>query len=182
MNKNEILIPIFIVLLSVVFAMVSLVVILTSGKSKFWVSKKMKIGAVLLTLSAVVSCNNAGNGTVTCYDMPEPNNMWIENADYQTNTINLNLDTSNELSGSIFSRVADKYSFVIKDTIDNRLQIDNISALDGNFDGESEQFKINIDKKIPSGIYVLELYSFDKSEQDSNSYYQNQFNLNIINE
>ena len=96
MDKKEILSPILIAGLSLVFIFISFAVFITNGKSKKWVARKMKIGGILLTLTAA-SCN--GGGEVTCYDVAETNSMWINNT--TANGIELKLDTGNILNGSI---------------------------------------------------------------------------------
>lgn len=184
MNKNEILVSIAIAGLTVLFATVSIAVFLSKGKSKFWVAKKMKIGGILLTLSAATACGGSGigGGEVMCYDVPAPNNMWLINLDYTTNTLNINFDSAHVMRGNISMRNTDKFSYLIKDTNNNKLESKNLEALDGNFDTETEEFKITLDKKMKSGNYILELFAVEKELQDSAPYPANQFNLKVIND
>ena len=61
MNKKEIVIPLMVIGLTLLFAGICVAVFLTNGKSKKWVARKMKIGGMLLTLTAA-SCNGGGSG------------------------------------------------------------------------------------------------------------------------
>ncbi len=70
MSKNEAITPFLIAGLSVLFATICLMVFLTNGKSAKWVSRKIKIGGLLLGLTAIVQ---TGCGTnQLCYKFAEP--------------------------------------------------------------------------------------------------------------
>lgn len=62
--KKEIIIPLFIVLLGFLFVIINIVVFLTKGNSWF-IHKKLKVGALILTLTSIAACHTAQ--TPTCY-------------------------------------------------------------------------------------------------------------------
>lgn len=69
MNKKNIII-FFCLFLGIAFAFVSLMVIINKGKSKTWISYKLKIGGLLLTIIAVSESCRLRNAT--CYaTMPD---------------------------------------------------------------------------------------------------------------
>jgi hypothetical protein len=61
--KREIFIPIFIIVLMIIFVIISAIVFFSKGKSSF-VKQKLKIGAIIISISAFASCNIHKH---TCY-------------------------------------------------------------------------------------------------------------------
>src|SRR5512137_794435 len=110
MTKKEYLVTIAIIALTAVFALVPVMVYLSNGKSKKWIARKMKIGGLLLTLTAV-SCNSGRQAT--CYDTEALNFMSLKNA--MENKLEINLDTGNILLGHILGRRSNEFSFSIAD-------------------------------------------------------------------
>ena len=74
--KKEIYIPLLIVVLTLAFGVICLMVYLSDGKA-YWIKKKLKIGALLLTFSFFAeSCE-----TTSCYLPPMPgNSIRIDNS------------------------------------------------------------------------------------------------------
>ena len=179
MMKKEFLIPTTIILLTAVFGIISVVVFITNGKSAFWLSKKMKIGALLLTLS-VTSCGRFKKPVVMCYAMPAPNSIYVNELEDDYRTIKISLDTSNILTGNIYVRTSDDFSFVIKDTLENYYQKDAILPLDGKFNDDSENFKIELDKNLKPGVYLIQIFDTKMNELDSAISIQ-QYDLEIKN-
>jgi len=176
MTKKEILVPLLVVGLTILFAGVCIAVFFSNGKSKKWVARKMKIGGLLLTLTAA-SCN--GGGEVMCYETVAPNSMWIEGT--RLDSIEISLDTNNVLNGQISSLDGTDFSFRVSDTNKTVMQRGNLLPSDGKFDQFNEAFKIELDKNLQPGTYLLNLYAADISAQDS-AYAQNQLNLVIKSE
>jgi len=170
MNKKETIIPIIVAVLTVIFVVISVAVFLSKGRSKFWLSKKMKIGALLLTFTAVTqhSC------ITSCYDAVEPPNPRFR---IHESELNLNLDFDNSIYGKIEGVYGTEFSFNITDTLHtDTFQIDNIAAEDGSFDSGTEYFFIKVDKTLQNGTYFLNLYSEDKNNQSD---YSDIYRLNI---
>ena len=129
MNKKEILVPIMVVGLTILFASICVAVFLSNGKSKKWVARKMKIGGLLLTLTAA-SCN--GGGEVMCYEMVATNNIWMENQGEKG--IEIMLDTGNVLTGHLNGAQDSIYSFKVTNESNQVLQKGELIAKDGKFD------------------------------------------------
>jgi len=175
MNKKEIIIPFFVIGLTLIFASISFAVFITNGKSKKWVARKMKIGGILLTLTAA-SCNGGGGG-VTCYDVAEINSMWINNT--SQNGIELKLDTGNILKGSISTIDGKDFSFQVADSVGSKYQkglilLDSISNY-------SSSFKIELDKNLKPGKYKIKLFASNLASQDTIEP-NREFDLTINNE
>jgi hypothetical protein len=176
MNKKEILVPFIVLALTLLFLGVCVIAFLANGKSKKWIARKMKIGGLLLTLTAV-SCNGGG-GEVTCYDVAETNAMWINNT--SQNGIEVKLDTGNILNGTISTVEGKDFSFLISDSSGTKFQKGQI-VLIKDTTGYSENFKIELAKNLKPGKYKLMLYASKAERQDSVGFKRN-FNLMIKNE
>lgn len=169
------LIPFLAVLLGMAFAIVSLIVFFSNGKSKKWIARKIKIGGLLLSLTAA-SCN-PGGGEVTCYEVAEINSMWINPS--SQNGIEVKLDTGNVLNGLISTIEGEDFSFQVADSAGNKFQqgtirIDSINSYSSNF-------RIELDKNLKQGKYQLKLYTAGAKSQDSINP-KRQYNLIIKNE
>ncbi len=177
MTKNEYLVPVIVIVLTVVFAFVSFAVFLSHGKSSFWLSKKMKIGALLISLTVITqqSCIVA-----TCYDPVPPNYLEVDGINYN-DTLNIDLQINNSIPGTIFLNEGGKdFSFNITDsTKTDTIQRGNILPLDGIFNSSNEDFEIKVDTNLQSGIYCLNLFTADVLEQNQSNY---KCILNIANE
>ncbi len=150
--NNKILASIAIVFVGLAFLGVAFVVFLTRGKSAFWINKKIKIGASLLTLSSIVS-GSTGCGVFQptcyepaippeqmCYDMPAPQPFEILIQEVE-NTESLKISGVKTGADGSFT-----YSFRKEsDTISSgKLLIDTLGG-----------FKIQINKKVEAGDYNL---------------------------
>ncbi len=163
MNKKEIIVPFIVFGLTAIFAGICLAVFLTNGKSKKWIARKMKIGGLLLSLTAV-ACNN-GNEEVMCYDTVQTNSMWMHAN--SANGIELMLDTNNVLTGTVYEYFESNLSFAVIDHAKNKIQTGDLIPLDGKLDQYEENFKIELDKNLKAGDYSLNLYVTDVNGQDS---------------
>lgn len=176
-NKNY-LTPLLIVFLTITFAFIGLMVFITNGKSSFWISKKIKIGALLLSLSSVVSFNSC---TTSCYDPPaEPQNIVEINNISENNTIILNnIQNNATISGKISECVSSEFSFAVTDklTRQDTFQKEELIALDGAFDSRVEEFELDIINDLISGEYSLIFFE----NYEEGSYPIQYFNLKIEN-
>lgn len=163
MNKKEIVFPFLVFGLTILFAGISFAVFITNGKSKKWIARKMKIGGLLLTLTAV-SCNNGG-GEVTCYDTVAANSIWLDAQGEKG--IEINLDTNNVLFGRISGVQGTDFSFLLTDEKGQKIQSDDLIAMDGNFDNFDEPFKIVLNKNTLPGTYQLKLFAAPINSQDT---------------
>jgi len=160
--------------LTVLFAGICVVVFLSKSKSKKWVARKMKIGGLLLTLTAA-SCNGGG-GEVMCYETVANNYIWLENQG--ENGIELKLDTGNVLNGHIIGAQDSAYSYRVMDESEKIVRFGELIPNDGKFDQSDESFKIELDKNLSPGNYSLDLFPASTEMQDS-SYIASHINLII---
>jgi hypothetical protein len=176
MNKKETLIPFAFMALSLLFIIVCAMVYLSGGKSNKWITRKMRIGGLLLTMTTF-SCN--GSRHVKCYDAVPLNFMSLKNTG--ENAIEINIDTNNVMLGTISGRHGSNFSFSIIDKSGKAIQKDFVLPVDSGFDAAYEDFKFAIDKKISEGQYELKFYASSPVEQDSIQA-QNEFKLIIKHE
>lgn len=176
MNKREIVAPLLVIGLTILFAGICMAVFLSNGKSKKWVARKMKIGGMLLSLTAV----SVGSGCTTCYDQPSPGN--IINYDNPSGyELEILLDTGSVITGTISKRLASDFSFAVADSLEQNIQIGPLVPSDGAFDDYEEKFKIKLDTGIRSGQYWLKIFPVDTLEQE-NSYPVDVINLLVRND
>ncbi|NJO88518.1 MAG: hypothetical protein HC831_05795 [Chloroflexia bacterium] len=143
MDKKGLIAPVSIIVLGFAFAMVCLGVFLTKGKSAKWINRKMKIGALLLTIS-VWSCNSSkdeDNGIVTCYVAYIENNVVLDA--YTGDVLKIRLDTANVLNGYIYGVTESDFSFVIIDEHEVKVQQGILNPTDGHFDNTTEDLILN---------------------------------------
>ena len=171
-----------IVFVGTAFLITSAIVSVTNGKSSFWTSKKMRLGAWLITLNSCVmsgcfpacqttcydtaSPNNGGEDPqVMCYDMPATNVVHVNTKDFEEKK-------SNAITGSVFDPEFDEYSYLLvrnktNDTIqkgDFKLQVNDTVPYEHNF-------SIEINAKLDPGRYWFHVckkgdldYQFESSQ------------------
>lgn len=164
MKIKNLISPLLIIVLSIAFITVAVGVYLTRGKSRFWISKKMLIGSVLLSLTSVINQSCTIFGT-DCYDPAPPNEISMDNSDY-SGTIDINIKTENKLTGILYDRNGEDFSFNITDTLNSdTLQIGRINPSDKEFNENTEDIFIELDSSLPINEYILNLYDKKQSEQ-----------------
>ncbi len=68
--RKENFIPIALVFLGIIFVVISLIVFFTKGKSCYFIKKKLKVGALIISLTAILNGNSLSadyNHKKTCY-------------------------------------------------------------------------------------------------------------------
>jgi hypothetical protein len=75
--KKELFLPLIIFALTLVFAVICLMVYLSKGNA-YWIKRKLKIGALLLTFTWITNSCEKVPPVVECYMMPpKENTIWI---------------------------------------------------------------------------------------------------------
>lgn len=177
MIKKDLLIPIALAGLGIIFSIILVAVFVSKGKSKFWVSKKMRIGAIIISLSSFSVQQSCV--PVTCYEPVMPDQLYL--VINKQGEVLMNLSDSTELRGILYERESIEFSFNIADTLksDSIIQKGEILPVDGNFDESSEDFFLKIDANVVEGSYYLNLFNVGVLKQDS-LYPMNIFRLKII--
>lgn len=146
--------PLLLIGLFAAFGLVCLMVALTKGKRAKWIARKMKIGAAILSLTAV---STGCPPIVTCYDPIMPNNFHFDQMDYNQYQIVADFPNDSVLSGTINERHDENFGFeVIKDDT-SVIQTGDIIASDGKFDTSEERFELMLDSKIDTGLYKINI-------------------------
>ncbi len=163
MTKKDIIFPFAIVILTIAFAFICLAVYLTNGKSKKWIARKMKIGGILLGLSAF----STGTGCITTCYKPEyvPDHVVINQSNGYS--IEIDLDTGNVLTGIINNFDSKVFSFLIADTTELKKQKGFLIPNDGEFSDQTESFSLQVDNNLSKGNYFLRIFACDTSIQDT---------------
>lgn len=159
MDKKEFSVSLLIIGLTILFAAVSFALFLSRGKSKFFTAKKMKLGALILSLTMTAqSCDLF----ITCYDEAEPdNNLYL----YLQDTVNLN-DSTRFIKGEIYNRTSNSFSYKLSNRENESLSFtDNIRAEDGAYDEYNEEFTIELDTNLQLGDYLLQIYNSQTNNQ-----------------
>ena len=172
MIKKEFITPIIIAALSLLFAAICLMVFISGGKSKIWIARKMKIGGILLSISAITT----GTGCTMCYDAPGPD--YVSFSGFNSYWIEIELDTGNVLHGAIAKPDSDQFSFSVTDTAGIKADKNKLIPDDGQFGSATENFSLEIKPDLPKGIYCLDIFDCDTASQTSSHPIQS-FSLNI---
>jgi hypothetical protein len=72
--KKEILIPVLLLMLGFVFIIINIIVYVSKGNS-WLIGKKLKVGALMLSLTGIFSCGSPPKPT--CYELP-PSKEYID--------------------------------------------------------------------------------------------------------
>ncbi len=179
--KRHVFVPVLIAFVAAAFIAVSILVYFTRGRPSL-VRKKLKIGATLIYLTGLVSCDLIGGGTHTCYvPLPPPNVFHIVEPNLTRDRIDIDLSSSNIIRGIIERREGDEFSYRVLDGSSEELQCDDITALDGVFDEYTEDFEVAIRKDLETGSYFIQFFDVAAAEQTTGPGFRASYLLDIIN-
>ncbi len=172
--KKYIIIPIVLFFLSIIFFVISFLVWLTKGKNSKLIEKKLKIGAIILTLTATISSISISciPQTITCYvdtGSPPPTLIVFDDLSsdgIQDRKIYMDLTTDNILEGKINYAGTYDYSYRFEDKNKKVLQFDDLS-LDDN-----KKFSITIQQDLTPDSYNLFFYKVKKENQLEDNYFK----------
>jgi len=164
MDAKKIIAPLILFGLFAAFATISIIVFLQKGNRERWISRKLKLGAAILTITGLTNgCES--QPVVTCYD-PAPYN-WFQFDDFDQNeyTVVANLPNDSVLTGVVYEPKFEKYAFEIIASDDSvSVQKGEIVALDGAFDEPTDSFKIELNSKLDTGSYLIKINTAGLSE------------------
>ncbi len=164
--------------IALAFGVVSLLVVL-SRRHPFFVEKKLRLGALILTLSGVIAACGSGSPfspQVMCYDPIPENYITIDRYDYSTG---LTISRTDTITGAIDSRRGTVFSFGITDTAGSFFCKDDLHPADGIFDESTEEFTIVLPESIIPGNYQLKIAPVPKDSIENADYYLQSFDLTI---
>lgn len=184
MLKRHIIIPVGISFVAAAFIVVCLLVFCTRGRPSL-IRKKLAVGAFLLYLTGLVSCDliDARKGTPTCYvPLPPPNEFHIVEPSPGTGGIDIDLVSGNVVRGVIERREGNEFSYRVEDGSALERQRDDLAALDGAFDEYAEEFELMIREDLPAGRYWIHFFDVDSSGQpDDCAGCRSSYRLNVTN-
>ena len=170
------------------FLIMSLFVFLTRGKSAFWTNKKMKLGGVLLTLTAMVNSGCVNSCQTTCYDVmdkkePDPEVMCYDVA--ATNVVLIDSDTlgnvliNNKITGVVENPDYEEYAYtLLKDKTNDTLQMGILKLSENDTLSYQRTFSIEINEKLAPGRYWINVYNFkDAFDKHASSLASRQINI-----
>ncbi|HPR32045.1 MAG TPA: hypothetical protein PLK12_08115 [Prolixibacteraceae bacterium] len=164
MEAKKILSPLVLALLFGLFTLVGFMVWLTRGKRSFWLARKMKLGAAILTLAGI---STGCPPVVTCYD-PMPMNWFdFDQLDYEQNAIVADLPADSVLTGTLRQPTYDAFSFTITDADSTVLQQGNVLPADGQYDTDTEPFTLALNSRLDTGMYILRVQGIEETGQDA---------------
>lgn len=173
--KDELFSFITISALIAAFAIISVMVYLSRGNKKL-ISQKLKLGALILSLTTIIS--TGCDDQITCYE-PSPRETVEIDAGNIDSTGRLILLTGNKIKGKILYRTSAKFSFKVNDTLRQASHSSgNIEALDGVYNESTEEFEISVNHDIQNGIYSLLFFNYNLSETDGQNPL-NEFRLKV---
>lgn len=161
--KKEIYLPLVLIGLSAAFITVSFLVWLTRGNDSL-LKKKLRIGAMILLLTGTaVGCSPEPS----CY-VPNPTDeIDIGNGIYPGGEIQLDLNISNVIAGTIMYPSSQVYTFQILDGEGGILDRGPIEAVDGKYNDNYEEFELSVREDMTSGNYILRFYTVSEEYLDT---------------
>lgn len=162
-----------------VFIIVSALVILT-GRNCFFVKQKLAVGALLLSLSAIMSgCKDQGLvGVITCYVKPLEEQVTIDGI--RNGQIVLDRKLADTLHCTVIDRISCNYSVMILDSANTVVKKETVFSDTSSNLGDTIKFTITCDKTIAKGIYSLRLFNQVADSVKSADGFQYIYTLKIV--
>jgi hypothetical protein len=161
MNKKELFASFLVAALSLLFVAICFMVFVSGGKSKKWISRKMWIGGLLLSLTVVAQ---TGCRRTSCYMVSREFKIHAKRSKSQE--IIVKQVSSDLIKGKIRNVHSEKYSFVIQTSDSGKdLRKGNLIPVDGKFDHPDEFFEIKLEEKLDKGEYILTIYGHYSNDE-----------------
>ncbi|MDD3626457.1 MAG: hypothetical protein PHV06_03990 [bacterium] len=165
--KKEIIIPIYLFGISILFIIVSFLLFLSGGKNAKLLSKKLKLGALIISLTAALGCTPINPHVTSCYVPPMPyvevENEVVDRSDTEWKySIEIDLSKTNVITGKSMHSFGASISFRITDKNGNVIQFDDAVPVDGKFNDHSEKLECRLNKDIRPGEYTIVFYTREK--------------------
>ena len=156
------LIWIYLAGLFVVFGVICLLRLIFRKNPSF-LKYKLKIGGMILTLSAIITLGGCGDySTTECYAVVYTHTEIVE----LDSIIYVNLSNTNRMRFRLESYpVINTLSYQLLDTDSNFIESNNIQALDGSFDRSTEEFHLYLPMSLTNNRYQLWFYKTGKDSQ-----------------
>lgn len=163
--------------LFVFFTVICILLFFSKAPSPALVRRKMKTGALILSLTAFISTHSFSQKT--CYKVAmDPINVVSFTNEFVSPDGGIKVDLSKEerLYGYITEREDSAYTYKIKDSKDSLISKGSVMPADGFFNTEKEKFSINL-FDVQAGKYKLYIYPARNEE-----YTENVFDMEVKNQ
>ncbi|MDD3860250.1 MAG: hypothetical protein PHW83_08620 [Bacteroidales bacterium] len=167
--KNLNLVPLTLIVLAVGFVAISLAVYFTGGKNKFFLTKKLKIGAMIIALTAVT--NGCRIPVATCYKPAAVPRIQSLQAVESSDEIKISQDEK-LLKFDIEYLYSTDVCYTISQNEDIITKGHCVFVKDGDTD-----MQINMDENLLPGKYDLKIYQGKLSELSKKDYPLNSFTI-----
>lgn len=165
-HENKMVLGVIIGALYIAFIIIAAFAFI-SNRHPFFVKHKLKIGALILSLSGTVI--NGCNNTISCYvSVERMENITIDSNFVDDREISYYKSMPNAISGKIFNRECQQFYYSIYDEYDSLIEANEISILDKKIDEREEAFEIIFSDTIPIGEFKLILHHLETDA--SNNY------------
>lgn len=162
------------------FALVSILVII-SKKNPFFVKQKLKLGALIISLIAVISCDTVTEkkDVITCYiqvvDYVRIDDNYLENS-----MVVLKKNQVSTLEGEINEIQSVAYSYAIVQDDSTIIHKDDITVADGKLDERDERFIIKIPILGDGELYELRFYNCKSKDISDSTYWVTSYDLLVV--
>ncbi|MFH2096033.1 MAG: hypothetical protein ABIJ16_10040 [Bacteroidota bacterium] len=166
MDNNRTLSFVIIALLFVLFGAISLLLVFRS-ESRWLTAKKFRIGALILSFTAIISTQSAAQRCYVPVKNPGNNFSFEKKFEKTTGQLVIDMKYDTHLKGKITERTDTSYSFTIRDMSDSLIMEGTVLPDDGEFNSSEEEFYINV-FNVFQGKYRLQLYSGSVNKKEEN--------------
>ncbi len=171
--KNNLYLYLVLGLLFSIFGIVSLVVYFTAGQSKYFVKKKLAIGAIIIGMTCAV---NGCRPLVTCYDVAQEPLITCTDPVNDSGEIVINAgDTIIEFSCQYL------YNEFVSYKILSSSQLVFSETCEKNITDSATYLTLNLPGTLNVGLYDLKLFGVAHEEINNDSYTLAEFKLRVIN-
>jgi hypothetical protein len=149
-------------LIFVVLGVISLLVILSRGNPSI-VRQKIKIGALILTITSLLAgCGSPNNNVVhvDCYAKPvEADQMSLVCNHYKDGRYIFHITTGDTIRVNVSNRQGTQFSYGIIDSTGKLAHMGVFISCDGEFNSQWEELSAPLNMPLPEGKYTLAVYN-----------------------
>lgn len=172
--KNQNLSFIAIIGLSVVFGIVSLALFLSKGKNKYFLKKKLAIGATIIALTTMA---NSCRPVVTCYAVAAEPELEVQDSVNNMQQIILK-GSDNQIDFDCYGMYYENLSFKLLEN-SNIVELGDCQMIEDS-SGITTGVRIVLNPDTENGSYTLNLYSVKSTDLNEDSYIYRQFDVELV--
>lgn len=174
--ENKYFAGIAIFTLYIAFIIISFLVII-SNKNPFFIKYKLKLGAFIITLNAVIFGNAQDEIAIMCYEISSVNNISFVGKEVVGDKIIIKKGFDKSFSGYIYAREGEAFSYIIIKSDKSLVSRGIINAKDRRFNEFDEKIELKISEELPTGKYELRLYDVEVDSIINRDHYIKSYKL-----